>query len=85
VTTMERLTALVRTVFDDDSIPIGRETTAQDVDGWDSLSHVNLILAIENAFRIKFTQKELLTFRNVGDLHDSIEEKTGGSGKASPR
>jgi acyl carrier protein len=49
--------------------------TADDVDGWDSLSHVNLILTIETRFNIKFTQKELLTFKNVGDLMDCIRRK----------
>jgi len=48
---------------------------AGDVDGWDSLSHVNLILAVERGFGIRFQQKELLAFRNVGDLLQSIEKK----------
>lgn len=55
-------------VFDDDDIQISPEMTANDVDGWDSLSHVNLIVTIEQRFNIRFTQKELLTLRNVGDL-----------------
>jgi len=63
------------TVFDDDSIHLSPEMTANDVDGWDSLSHVNLIVAIENRFKIRFNQKELLTFKNVGDLLRSIESK----------
>jgi acyl carrier protein len=49
--------------------------TANDVEGWDSLSHVVLILAIENRFKIKFNNKELLTLKNVGDLLHSIESK----------
>jgi acyl carrier protein len=72
---MEKLAEIIRTVFDDDSVEIDSRTTAHDVDGWDSLSHVNLILAIESGFNIKFSQKELLTFKNVGDLHDCIETK----------
>jgi len=75
MTTLEKLTEIVRTVFDDASIEVGRETTAHDVDGWDSLSHVNLILAVESAFNLKFTQKELLAFKNIGDLQDTIEAK----------
>ena len=50
--------------------------TANDIDGWDSLAHVNLIVAIEAKFNIRFSQKELLTFRNVGDLLSSIRAKT---------
>ena len=77
MTTMEKLTGIFRTVFDNEDITIGPETTANDVDGWDSLAHVNLILAVEKGFAIRFTQKELLTFKNVGDLVRSIESKLG--------
>ena len=62
-------------VFDDDTINITPEMTADDVDGWDSLSHINLIIAVETMFKIRFTKKELLTFRNVGDLLSNIEAK----------
>lgn len=64
-------------VFDDDQIRISEEMTANDVDGWDSLSHVNLIVTIESRFNIKFSHKELLTFKNVGDLLASIRSKIG--------
>lgn len=73
---MEPLMEIFREVFDDDDITLSRDMTADDVDGWDSLSHVNLIVTIETRFKIKFSQKELLTFKNVGDLVDSIESKT---------
>ena len=75
MTVLETLTGVFRNVFDDESIEIARETTANDVDGWDSLSHVNLILAVEAKFKIRFAQRELLTFRNVGDLIDAITAK----------
>lgn len=75
MTTMQSLNQIFCMVFDDDTIQILPEMTANDVDGWDSLSHVNLIVAVESAFKIRFTQKELLTFKNVGDLHNSIEKK----------
>lgn len=71
----ERLNEIFCAVFDDDDIRITPEMTANDVDGWDSLSHVNLIVAVENSFGIRFTQKELLTFKNVGNLIGSIENK----------
>ena len=73
--TMETLNGIFQAVFDDDSLRISPEMTANDIDGWDSLSHVNLITAVEMKFRIRFTQKELLTLRNVGDLARNIEEK----------
>lgn len=71
----ERLNEIFCEVFDDDDIRIAPEMTANDVDGWDSLSHVNLILAIEIKFDLIFSHKELLTFRNVGDLMASISSK----------
>ena len=75
MTTMETLQLIFRLVFDDDSLEIRPEMTANDVDGWDSLSHVNLITAVESKFAIRFTQKELLKQRNVGNLLADIEGK----------
>jgi acyl carrier protein len=76
MTTLEKLNAIFREVFDDDTLEMKPEMTANDVDGWDSLSHVNLIVAVEARFNIRFSQKELLTFRNVGDLLNCIDRKT---------
>ncbi|MDT8421797.1 MAG: acyl carrier protein [Desulfuromonadales bacterium] len=70
-----QLTKIFREVFDDEEINLTREMTADEVDGWDSLSHINLIVTIEVRFNIKFSQAELPTFRNVGDLIDSIQRK----------
>lgn len=75
MTIVEPLTQIFREVFDDDDITLAPQMTADDVDGWDSLSHVNLIVTIETRFKIKFSQKELLTFKNVGDLMTSIASK----------
>lgn len=77
MTVKEQLEPIFHQVFDDDDIRLRPETTADDVDGWDSLSHVNLIVAIEAKFKIKFSHKELLTFRNVGDLMNAISQKSG--------
>ena len=73
--TQEILNGIFQQVFDDDAIHISPEMTANDVDGWDSLSHLNLIVAVETTFGIRFSQKELLAFRNVGDLLNCIERK----------
>ncbi len=75
MTVTQRLTHIFRTVFDDEEISLSPEMTADDVEGWDSLSHVNLILAVESEFGIRFSSRELLTFRNVGDLVRGIESK----------
>jgi acyl carrier protein len=73
--TKEILNGVFQQVFDDDTIAISPEMTANDIDGWDSLSHVNLIVAVETRFGIRFSQKELLTFKNIGDLLRCIEGK----------
>jgi acyl carrier protein len=73
--TVEVLTEVFQKVFDDPTIQIRPEMTANDIDGWDSLSHVNLILAIEDRFNIQFTQKELRSHKKVGDLIQTIDNK----------
>jgi len=75
MTTQEKLNAIFCTVFDDEDIVIAPETTANDIDGWDSLSHVNLVVAVEAGFGIRFNNREVLSFKNVGDLLRSIESK----------
>jgi acyl carrier protein len=68
-----RLTEIFKDVFDEDSIEITPETSAKDVDGWDSLTHIRLILTIEKAFKIKFSTSEIGKLENVGDLVTLIE------------
>lgn len=77
--TAETLNQIFQMVFDDDGIQIHPALTANDVDGWDSLSHVNLITTIEAKFGIRFTQKELLKQKNVGDLITDIDRKLTGN------
>lgn len=71
----ERLNRVFKTVFDNESIEINPDLTADDVDEWDSLSHINLMIAIELEFGIEFDQSEIQNFANVGELMTSIEEK----------
>lgn len=68
----ERLTVIFRDVFDEDSIQVTPELSAKDVDGWDSLTHIRLILTIEKAFKIKFSTSEIGKLETVGDLADLI-------------
>jgi acyl carrier protein len=75
VTTIETLTQIFRMVFANDAILISSEMTANDVDGWDSLSHINLIVAIEAMYGIRFTQADLLKQRNVGNMVADIDRK----------
>jgi len=71
----EELNALFCKVFDDNEIKITRETYSDDIDEWDSLSHINLVVAIEKYFKIKFNNAEILRWKNVGNMLDSINEK----------
>lgn len=61
-------------VFDDDSIVIGEETSAKDIEDWDSLTHITLISAVEEEFGIKFSMKDVLGMKNVGEMVDIIME-----------
>lgn len=70
-----RLTEVFRKVFNNESIVLSDELTANDVENWDSLSHMLLITEIENAFQIKFKLKELNKMRNVGDMIIIIADK----------
>ena len=63
--------------LNDDSIKLTRETTAADIDGWDSLSHVGLVLEVESKYSVSFNTTEISTMRNVGDLVDLITTKNG--------
>lgn len=71
----KRLNRVFQDVFDDDSITVDDNTVASDVDGWDSLEHINLMVAIEDEFGIHFNMGEVNTTKNVGELVDIIMEK----------
>jgi acyl carrier protein len=68
-----RLAEIFEDVFDEDTIKITPELSAKDVDGWDSLTHIRLILTIERAFKIKFSTSEIGRLENVGDLVSLIK------------
>lgn len=70
------LKTVFQSVFDESDITITREMTAQDVEGWDSLHHIQLISEVERAFKIKFKLREVMGMKSVGDLIDLIGRKT---------
>jgi acyl carrier protein len=72
-----RLTEIFRDLFDDESIVLTPETTAADVPGWDSFNHINLIVAVEMQFGIKFRTAEIESLRNVGHFVQIISSKLG--------
>ena len=71
--TIEVLNDIFRQVFGDNSLNITQQTSADDVEDWDSLTHMILITTIEAKFKIRFTQQEILDQSNVGDLINDID------------
>lgn len=76
---IDKLNGIFRKVFEDNSIQVSKEMTANDVEKWDSLSHLTMIAAVEKEFGIKFKLKELVSMKNVGDLIVNIEKKLNPS------
>ncbi len=68
----ERLNEVFRDVFDDENIEVNENTTSADIEDWDSLEHINLIVAVENEFGIKFNMGEVTTMKNVGEMVEII-------------
>ena len=64
----KRLTEVFRDVFDDDSITLTPQTTADDIDEWDSIEHINLIGAVEDEFGLRFKMGEVSGMKNVGEM-----------------
>ena len=79
--TTERLNKAFQKAFDNESIRVTPIMTADDIEDWDSFTHINLIIAIEMEFGIKFKQNEIQNFANVGELIHSIEAKLAAAGK----
>ncbi len=75
-----QLTTIFRNLFDEDTIVLTPETTAADIEGWDSFNHINLIVAVEAKFGIKFKTAELDELHNVGHLVAMIERKLAAKG-----
>jgi acyl carrier protein len=69
------LAKIFEDVFDEESIQLTLELTAKDVDGWDSLNHIRLILTVERAFKVKFSTSEIGKLNNVGDLVALIKSR----------
>lgn len=72
---LSKLTAIFRKIFSNDSLILSNELTANDVENWDSLTHMLLITEIENSFSIKFKLKDLNKMKNVGNLIEIIETR----------
>ena len=68
----EQINEIFREVFDDDSLVITDETNSEDIEDWDSLEHINLVVAMEKRFNMKFNIKEVGQLQNVGEMADLI-------------
>ena len=71
----EDLNEIFRDIFDDDSIELTPETNSDDIEDWDSLEHINLVVAIEKKFGIKFSMDEVTGMKNVGEMVEIIKAR----------
>lgn len=71
----KKLNEIFREVFDDDEIVVSEATTSADIEEWDSLEHINLIVAVEKCFEIKFNMGEVSSMKDVGEMADMIYSK----------
>lgn len=74
---LKEMNDIIIDVLDEDSIVLTRDTVADDVEDWDSLTNIQLIVAIEKHFNMKFTFSEVQNFKNVGEMCDCVAEKIG--------
>lgn len=73
----EKMNGVFREVFDEDDITVTEETTAKDIDDWDSLMHITLVSEIEDAFGVHFEMRDVSKMQNVGEMVDKILEMAG--------
>ncbi len=78
MTHIQEIQEVFREVFQDDSLKIGAETTANDIEAWDSLMHVTLMLEVESRFGVRFTTQEISTLKNVGELDALVTRRRNG-------
>ena len=72
---LKELTTIFRDVLDNDDIKLSMATVAKDVEEWDSLSHIQLIVAIEKHFKLRFNTGEINSWKNVGEMCSTIEQR----------
>lgn len=73
----DKLNEVFQDVFDDESITVTETTTADDIEEWDSLEHINLLAAVEQEFGMKFNMGQVVSMKNVGEMADIIMSQIG--------
>lgn len=81
----ERLTGVFHDVFDDEDLVLTPQLTANDVEGWDSLTHIRLVLSVEKEFGVKFSSGDVARLKNVGEFAELIAKKLGPQAEARPQ
>lgn len=72
---LSQINTIFKDILDDEEVVVNETSTANDVDDWDSLTHIQLVVAIEKHFKIRFTSKEIQSWKNVGEMLTSIQNK----------
>ena len=78
--TLQQVQEVFRDVFEDDALAIARQTTARDIEDWDSLMHVSLVVAIEQRFGVRFASGDVARLENVGQLVDLVDDHVARKG-----
>jgi acyl carrier protein len=74
---LEQITEIFKDTLDNDDIVLTYDTTANDVEDWDSLNHIQLVVAVEKRFKIRFASQEIQKWDTVGDMVNSVHAKLG--------
>jgi acyl carrier protein len=75
VNLLKEVTKIFKDILDNENVILEENTQATDIDEWDSLTHIQLVVAVEKHFKIRFSSKEIQKWKNIGELLNCVEEK----------